>query len=206
MKNFCEEKGVAIILALIMLLIMSVMALTVSFISNIDFTSMSVFRRGQESFLAAETCVSIGRERLETIGIETLYFLLQDVSSQGIQSPDSPLVIVAPLDPSDDPTDSPSEWKGPMCRAGSRIWDGTNGYAPFVHPPPSAKVTGRPLKNTSLPSGGLGGASLVPNSFIVVGKDSQDKDKDDTDNTINTGIEIAVGFETFIPGGATNVY
>ena len=45
-----NEKGIAIILALIMLLVMSVMALTVSFMSNRDFKMMAAHKRGQEAF------------------------------------------------------------------------------------------------------------------------------------------------------------
>ena len=52
-----NESGVAIILALIMLLVMSVLAITVSFSSNTDFKAMSNFKRGQEAFLAAERCI-----------------------------------------------------------------------------------------------------------------------------------------------------
>ena len=65
---------------------------------------------------------------------------------------------------------------------------------------------GRPLKNTSLPSGGLGGAVMIGTSFLVTGKDAGDKDKDDTNPDINTGTEISAGFESFLAGGASNVY
>jgi hypothetical protein len=65
---------------------------------------------------------------------------------------------------------------------------------------------GRPLKHVSLPSGGVGGAAAVPASFLVTGKDAMDRDKKDTNPDINTGVEIAVGFESFVPGGASNVY
>jgi hypothetical protein len=58
----------------------------------------------------------------------------------------------------------------------------------------------------SLPSGGAGGAALVPASFLVTGKDAKDEDLTDEKTDINTGTEIAIGFETFIPGGASNVY
>lgn len=201
--NVRKQEGIAIILALIMLLIMSVMALTISFISNVDFSSMSNYKRGQEAFLAAETCVRTGRQRFETIGIETLYFMLQD---QSLVGSDSPLVLSMNLSSKDDPSDPPSEWKGPMCRSGPRVWDSTQGNAQFIEIPPPSKVTGRPIKNLSLQSGGSGSAALVPVVFTVMGKDSQDRDKGDTDATTNTGTEIAVGYETFIPGGATNVY
>ena len=49
-------------------------------------------------------------------------------------------------------------------------------------------------------------AGLIPISYVVTGKDSTDKDKADLNNDINTGTEIATGFEVYIPGGASNVY
>ncbi|HET7289350.1 MAG TPA: pilus assembly PilX N-terminal domain-containing protein, partial [Thermodesulfobacteriota bacterium] len=73
-----QQDGVAIIMALIMLLVMSVLATTVSFNSNNDFHSMSNYKRGQEAFLAAENCIREGRNRFEIVGIEVLYFLLQN--------------------------------------------------------------------------------------------------------------------------------
>jgi len=39
-----------------------------------------------------------------------------------------------------------------------------------------------------------------------MGKDSQDRDKDDSDDKINTGTQIAVGIEVFTGGGSGNVY
>jgi hypothetical protein len=41
---------------------------------------------------------------------------------------------------------------------------------------------------------------------LVTGKDAKDEDLTDEKTDINTGTEIAIGFETFIPGGASNVY
>lgn len=199
-----DQSGIAIILALIMLLIMSVMALTISFMSNIDFNSMANYKRGQESFLAAETCIDVGRHRFETIGVETLFFQLQGSTST---STPSDLVILEPLSKSDESITDPEDWKGPLCRSGPRNFDSaTQGSAKLIEIPPPSKVTGRPIKNISLPSGGQGGAALVPITFTITGKDSQDEDKDDTNSKINTGTEIAVGFESFIPGGASNVY
>ncbi len=42
--------------------------------------------------------------------------------------------------------------------------------------------------------------------FRVTGKDSRDRDLDDTDDNINTGVEVRVGIETFVPGGGSPVY
>jgi Tfp pilus assembly protein PilX len=57
LRVYKNEEGVAIIMALIMLLVMSVLATTVSFNSNNDFRAMSNYKQGQEAFLAAENCV-----------------------------------------------------------------------------------------------------------------------------------------------------
>jgi hypothetical protein len=186
-----SESGIAVIIAMIMILIMSTLAITISFMSNIDFQTMSNYKRGQEAFLAAEDCVEDARKVFETVGIETLFYQLQ-VGNQpaGIELPKTP---------------GKSE---SYCRTGSRNFNRADPNDPveFIKLPPPTKQMGRPLKHVSLPSGGVGGASAVPASFLVTGKDAMDKDKKDTNPDINTGVEIAVGFETFVPGGASNVY
>ena len=203
-----NQDGIAIILAVVMLLVMAVLAVTVSFISNVDFKMMSVHKRGQEAFLAAETCITEARQRLETIGVETLFFQLQATNDLTLLPPTSDMVIITPINTTlDDPADDPNDWKGAMCRSGPRIWDEpSQGPGRFIEIPPPTKAVGRPLKNVSLASGGSGGAALVPVTFNVMGKTSTDDDKNDSDANINTGVEIALGFESFIPGGATNMY
>ncbi|MFI5323542.1 MAG: pilus assembly PilX N-terminal domain-containing protein [Thermodesulfobacteriota bacterium] len=190
-----NEKGIAVVLALIMLLVMSVLATTISFNSNNNFYAMSNHKQGQEAFLAAEYCVQVGRDRFETIGIEVLYFLLQNQSTYTLgQSGNDDLVLTETL------------VNGARCRSGDRFYNSTNGPAPMIQIPPITKTVQRPLKNTSLPTSASGGAGLVPVSFVVTGKDQGDKDLNDVDNDINTGTEIAVGFEAFIPGNANQMY
>ena len=192
-----NEKGVAIVMALIMLLVMSVLATTVSFNSNNDFHAMSNYKQGQEAFLAAENCVRQGRNRFEIIGIEVLYFLLQnkDTAVLGEGGAGNPLVLDEDLE------------NGARCRSGPRSLDSaTEGSGQFIEIPDVQKTPQRPLKNTSMTTGASSGAGLIPVSFIVTGKDEGDKDIDDVKDTINTGTEIAVGFEAFIPGGATQMY
>jgi hypothetical protein len=191
MKGLKNENGIAMLLALIMLLVLTTLAITISFTSNVDFQTMSSYKRGQEAFLAAERCVEEGRKRFEVVGIETLYFLLQsEVSTED---------LTVEVD------DLPN---GARCRTGSRYFNRTSPTdpAPFIEIPPPTKMLGRPIKHVSLPSGGVGGAALVPVSFLVTGKDVNDEDLTDEKTNINTGTEIAAGFETFIPGGASNVY
>ncbi len=185
MGNLKRENGIALILALIMLLIISVLAVIASFTSNLDFQMMSNYKQGQEAFLAAERCVDEARKQFEVVGIETLYFQLQSGITTGIQ-------LTLP--------------NGAQCRTGPRDYDSSSGPVPFLQVPPPTKLLGRPLKHVSLPSGGIGGAALVPTSFLVTGKDAGDKDKTDTNPNINTGTEVSAGFESFIPGGASNVY
>lgn len=186
------ESGIAVIIALIMILIMSTLAITISFMSNIDFQLMSNYKQGQEAFLAAEDCVKEARRVFETTGIEALFYQLQvGAESAGIELPACP-------------GNSES-----YCRTGTRNFlraDCTEAVPAIVQVPPPTKQMGRPLKHVSLPSGGVGGAAAVPASFLVTGKDAMDKDKVDTNPDINTGVEIAVGFESFVPGGASNVY
>lgn len=192
-----QEDGVAIIMALIMLLVMSVLATTVSFNSNNDFHAMSNYKRGQEAFLAAEDCVREGRNRFEIIGIEVLYFLLQnkDTVILGQGGASDLLVLNEELD------------NGARCRSGPRTLDSTtDGPGQIVEIPPITKTIQRPLKNTSMSTSASGGAGLVPVTFVVTGKDQGDKDLTDVKNTINTGTEVAAGFETFIPGNANQMY
>jgi hypothetical protein len=192
-----DERGVAIILALIMLLVMSVLATTVSFNSNNDFHAMSNYKQGQEAFLAAEDCVQMGRDRFEIVGIEVLYFLLQnkDTISLGEGNGNDLLLLNETLD------------NGAKCRSGRRFLDSTtDGPGQIIEIPPITKTIQRPLKNTSMSTSASGGAGLVPVSFVVTGKDEGDKDLNDVKNEINTGTEIAVGFESFIPGNANQMY
>ncbi|HKQ32812.1 MAG TPA: pilus assembly PilX N-terminal domain-containing protein [Thermodesulfobacteriota bacterium] len=192
-----REEGVAIIMALIMLLVMSVLATTVSFNSNNDFRSMSNYKRGEEAFLAAEDCIREGRNRFEIIGIEVLYFLLQNKSTVtlGQGGANDLLVLDEDLE------------NGARCRSGPRALDSaTEGAGQIIEIPPITKTIQRPLKNTSMSTSASGGAGLVPVSFVVTGKDEGDKDIDDVKDTINTGTEIAAGFETFIPGNANQMY
>ena len=185
MKNVRREDGVALIIALIMLLTMTMLAISVSFTSNIDFQTMSNYKQGQEAFLAAERCVEEAKRQFESIGIVPLFLLLQGGATTGIE------------------VDLPN---GAKCRTGPRDYDVSDGPIPFPEIPPPTKAMGRPLKNTSLPSGGGGGAVMLGTSFLVTGKDAGDKDKTDTNPDINTGTEISAGLESFLAGGASNLY
>ncbi|HEY4673355.1 MAG TPA: pilus assembly PilX N-terminal domain-containing protein, partial [Nitrososphaerales archaeon] len=69
MKNVKREDGIALIIALIMLLTMTMLAISVSFTSNIDFQTMSNYKQGQEAFLAAERCVEEAKRQFESVGI-----------------------------------------------------------------------------------------------------------------------------------------
>ena len=211
MKNpslhvYKNEEGVAIVMALIMLLVMSVLATTVSFNSNNDFHAMSNYKQGQEAFLAAENCVRQGRNRFEIIGIEVLYFLLQnkDTVILGEGGASDLLVLNETLGdcgPDDETV------RCARCRSGPRFLDSaTEGSGQIIEIPPITKTIQRPLKNTSMSTSASGGAGLVPVTFRVTGKDEGDKDIDDVKDTINTGTEVAAGFETFIPGNANQMY
>ena len=181
MKNVKREDGIALIIALIMLLTMTMLAISVSFTSNIDFQTISNYKQGQEAFLAAERCVEEAKRQFESTGIVPMFLLLQGGAGPSVQ------------------VDLPN---GARCRTGPREYDTSQGPIPFINIPPPTKAMGRPLKNTSLPTGGVGGAVMLGTNFIVTGKDTGDKDKGDTNPDINTGTEISAGFESFIPGGA----
>ncbi|MGI9535051.1 MAG: pilus assembly PilX family protein [Thermodesulfobacteriota bacterium] len=202
-KALKNQEGIAIILAMIMLLVMSVMAVTVSFISNVDFKMMAVHKRDQEAFLAAESCIAEGRKRLEEFGPSVLYLKLQSVVDPTTLTTASELLVLKPLKSSDTSSD-PDDWKGPLCRSGPRIWDSTTqGLARLIEVPNPVKKSGRPTTLTSL---GGGGITAIPVSFNVMGKTSADEDKSDTDAKINTGTEVGAGFEVFIVGEPDPVY
>ena len=199
-----DEGGVALILALIMLLVMSVIATTVSFNSNKDFQAMSNYKRGQEAFLAAERCIQLGRNRFEVVGIEVLYFLLQNKDTASLASSGANLLYL------DEEVGDCGTDQNPLscarCRSGPRVLDGSQDSGRLIEIPPITKTIQRPLKNTSMSTSASGGAGLVPVTFLVTGKDSMDKDPDDANLSVNTGTEVAVGFETFIPGNANQMY
>src|SRR3970040_2469153 len=185
MKKLKREGGVALIIALIMLLTMTVLAISVSFTSNVDVQTMSNYKQGQEAFLAAERCVEEAKRQFETFGIVPLFLLLQGGATTGIE------------------VDLPN---GARCRTGPRDYDVSDGPIPFPEIPPPTKAMGSPLTNTILPVGGLGGAVMLGTNFLVTGKDAGDKDKTDTNPDINTGTEIFAGVESFLAGGESNLY
>jgi len=203
MKIIKNEEGIAIILALIMLLVMSIMAVTASFLSNTDFRMMSVHKRGQEAFLAAETCVTIAKRRLEEIGAAPLFLKLQSAASDPLTiSTLNAIVILENMDAQDDGK-AVDDWFGPLCRSGPRIWDSaTQGPGLFINIPEATKSNGRPVADESV--GQATTAITVP--FNVVGKSSDDEDKDDTDEQINTGIELEIGIEVFVVGATDPIY
>ncbi len=185
-KTYDSQKGIAIVLALITLLIISIMAVSVSFVSNTDYSTMSNYKAGHEAFLAAERCTSEARKTFEIEGIETIVAL---------QTIDKLEAFKRTLE------------NGSVCRSGPRFYDLNSGDSlPFVNVPEGVKSIQRALKNTSLPSGGKSSPVAAEISFEVLGKDSEDKDKDDTDDDLNNGTHLSVGLETFLPGGGSNVY
>jgi len=182
------QSGIALFLALIMLLVMSVMAISLSFVSNLDFQGMQAFKRGQEAFISAERCVEQARFLLETDGIQNMLFKGQ----KGFK------VVLGDGDPAKN--------INPVCRTGGRRDDSTDLDDAFLSLTPDVIAKERPVENTSIPSGHVGGVTAVPLSFSVIGKHGTDPDKDDSDDDINTGTELAVGVEVFMPGGASNLY
>ncbi len=196
------QDGIVIVLALIMLLVMSVMAITVSFISNTDFQTMSNYKRGQESFLAAERCVIQTRRLIEEVGIAQLLFEQSVATLAGLD-----IDLRAGITPDDGNPDLPigTGGIGAVCRSGFRLMD-EGDPDPVFNLPGDVKSIQRLIRNTSLPDSGSGGAMAIPITFVVMGKDARNRDKDDDDPTLNTGTQLAVGIETFTGGGASNVY
>jgi len=210
--NYSDESGIAIVIALVMLLVMSIMAISISFLSNTDFQTMSNFKRGQEAFLAAESCVQETRRQISEEGLAFLLF------KQSAQDPDAFLVNPLDIDLASSNTNliKDSNGIGATCRSGNRIMEGVKGDGTvvpskdrdviFTFPEgANAKSASRDLRGFSKDIGAPASAQATTLIFTVIGKDSQDKDKDDGDLELNTGTLIAVGIEV-IGGGASNVY
>lgn len=168
------EVGIAAIIALAMLLVLSVLAISISFVSNTDYKTMANFKRGEEAFLAGEVCVQEVRRLIEAEGLQILLFKQQN----------------SVFDPIELTLDN-----GATCRLGPRDLDDdeTDFDDQKVFDIPEAKTTGRVMRNTQL--GGQTSITALPIVFTVTGKDSQDLDIADADENINTGTVIAVGLE-----------
>jgi len=212
LKN--DESGIALIIAIILILVMTTLASTIAFLSNNDFYSMSNYKRGQEAFLAAESCVIEVRKTLENTNPAVFYELIRSGIDAGlveeelgrklfIQKPISSYdgTIVASINP------DPATWEGPVCRTGSRALSYTEIRKPENFLITNETKTSRHLKNYS-----IGHFNITPMSVIVTGKDSLDGDKSDRNeetpdnHPINTGIEILSGFEVLTLGGRGNEY
>lgn len=202
MQIIKNEKGIAIILSLIMLLVMSVMAISVSFLSNNNFKMMGVHKDGQEAFLAGESCVMEAKQRLEQIGAAPLFLKLQSAGDPTTISTLNAIVILKNLDSKDNGKEV-ADWQGPLCRSGPRIWDSSKqGPGLFINIPEVTKANGRPVADESI--GQATTAITVP--FNVMGKSSNDEDKEDLEDTINTGTELGIGIEVFVVGATDPIY
>lgn len=195
-----NERGVALIIAIILVLVMSTLATTISFLSNNNFYSMSQYKRGHEAFLAAESCAVEIRKNIEKIQPSKFLELIRsDIDTSLSESEFGDNIFVnKPINLSvDNPDLSPSTWHGPMCRVGSRhlTSEQINELKNFFIP--------REFKGTRhLKETGVGIQTAIPLTFILTGKDSLDKDKEDSNNNINTGIEILIGYEAIATGGS----
>jgi len=192
-----NESGVALIIAIIMILVMSALASAISFVSNNDFVSMANYKKGQEAFLAAESCATGTRDIIENEGPGILFEgLRSEINDQlFVRMP-----IRSAVDTSIIGTDV-SKWKNPMCRTGHRFLLNSNDFKN----PRNFLITNRKKAQGNVKHFSIGEFNLHEVSFVVTGKDSSDEDKADTKSDINTGIEIITGVEIKTLGG-TNEY
>ena len=185
--NDAGQRVIAVFIALVMILVMSVMGVSLMFVSNTDFQGMQALKRGQEAFLAAERCAEEGRFRVELNGFQNLLFQQQEGFKIVLGDGDSNKNI------------------NPVCRTGNRRDD--TAEEPYLAVTPDLKAKERPVENTSVPSGNVGGAVAIPLSFNVIGKYGTDLDIVDSNPNINTGTELAIGVEVFMPAGVgSNIY
>jgi len=201
-----DESGIALIIAIILILVMTTLASTISFLSNNDFYSMSNYKRGQEAFLAAESCVIETRKILENVTPGQLIELKRsdNINPENLESElGRKLFLQSPVSPHDISNNNlgPAKWHGPVCRTGSRALGSDQIIKPSNYLITNEYKSSRPVKNFS-----AGEFDITPISIIVTGKDSLDGDKTDEIDHINTGIEIVVGIEVLTPGGKKNKY
>jgi len=214
-KIINDESGVALIIAIILILVMATLASTISFLSNNDFYSMSYYKRGQEAFLAAESCVIETRKTLENINPAVYYELIRSGIDPGLLETElgRKLFIQKPISSHDVRTDDsdndvdPETWNGPVCRTGSRALNSNEIRQASNFLLTNESKSTRHVKNFS-----IGQFNVTPMSVIVTGKDSLDEDKADrneegsVNEPVNTGIEIISGFEVLTLGGRGNEY
>jgi len=210
-----DEKGVALIIAIILVLVMTTIATSISFISNNDFLSMSNYKSGQEAFIASESCVIEVRNILENTNPAVFYELvrsgvdadlIKDELGRNIfvQKP----VSVIDKSSEGEPVGNPEDWLGPACRTGSRALNSEQ-----IKQPENFLITNESKSSRHVKNFSIGEFDVTPISIIVTGKSSLDQDKadmkeenEDKDDDINTGIEIISGFEVLTLGGGGNKY
>ena len=143
------------------------------------------------------------KQRLEQIGAAPLFLKLQSAATDPTTiSTLNAIVILKNINDADTGEDV-ADWKGPLCRSGPRVWNSdTQGPGLFINIPDATKTNGRPVADESV--GQATTAIIVP--FNVMGKASNDEDKDDTNNKINTGTEVEMGVEVFVVGATDPIY
>lgn len=210
-----DEKGVALIIAIILILVMTTIASSISFISNNDFLSMSNYKSGQEAFFAAESCVIEIRNALENTNPVIFYELNRSGINADLLTEElgKEIFIQKPVSNIDKPANSdnfgdPDTWLGPVCRTGSRALNSEQ-----IKQPENFLITNESKSRRHIKNYSFGEFDVTPVSIIVTGKSSLDTDKsdrkeenDDKDDDINTGIEIITGFEVITLGGGSNKY
>ena len=180
-----NERGVALIIAIILVLVMSAIASTISFISNNDFLSMSHYKREREAFLAAESCISEARSLLET--------QLAGTMPEGYRSfINNDAVFVRKSMRPEDNLLPVEDWIGSMCRFGHR--KSASDHSLFTNPS-NFLIANESKSCARINDFSVNEFCLNTQSIIVTGKDGTDKDKEDKYPGINTGIEIIAGFE-----------
>jgi len=210
-----EEKGVALIIAIILILVTTTIATSISFISNNSFLSMSNYKSGQEAFFATESCVIEVRNILENTNPAVFYELVRSGINADLieQELGRNIFVQKPVSNIDKPTGvedfgDPETWLGPACRTGSRALNSEQ-----IKQPENFLITNESKSSRHVKNFSIGEFDVTPISIIVTGKSSLDQDKadrreenEDRDDDINTGIEIISGFEVLTLGGGGNRY
>ncbi len=210
-----DQSGVALIIAIILVLVMTTIATSISFISNNNFLSMSNYKSAQEAFFATESCVIEVRNILENTNPAIFYELVRSGIDADLLTEElgRDVFVLKPVSNIDKPPGTqefgdPDTWQGPVCRTGSRALNSNE-----IKQPENFLITNETKSSRHVKNFSIGEFDVTPISIIVTGKSSLDQDKadrkeenSDRDDDINTGIEIISGFEVITLGGGGNKY
>ncbi len=195
-----EEKGVVLILAIIIIAVMSATVPIISFIPNNNFIMSNVYEDGQEAFVATDYCLSELLEKLDNGGITNIF----PSAAESIRL-DELFTERQPFNPGDVDDNDDSL----IVSQDNRI--GNQSFSPYCsvfrdryERETTIQVNTLGTYTKEVPGYSLGSFQFKQYRVNVIGKGSRTRNRDDD----NTGRDIHYGFEVAQPtgGSALNKY